>query len=398
MKICRIVYEMPPPWDGLAPHPYEISLSQSKKGYTQDIFCGRWSKAGKSVEIKNAKLHHIAREPLAGAINFTSSVILFFEYLLWRRRNTPDIVHSHGHFALWIYFYRGFLIKHFPWADELKIPLVVHFHNTAKGRWESFIKEGKPISLQARLFVWPLQVISDKLAVKAAAACIFVSNETKEEALKYYKPDPRRCFVVETGVNTQLFIPAGQQEREKSRKELGLDIFDKVILNLGMMVERKNIHLLVEALARLPQAYKLVLVGAWDATYQQKVAEIVGKYGVEDRILKIGYTPYPLNPIAHQVSDVFVLPSTWEGLPKVVMQSLSCGVPAIVSGFKLQDDLQGIFYLENIEPETIAKKILDVVENQAKVDTQTIYLKYSWDEKVKEIDVVYDFAQKNRTI
>ncbi len=398
MKICRIVYEMPPPWDGLAPHPYEITLSQSKKGYTQDVFCGRWPKAGKAEEIKNVTFHHILREPLAGTISVTSSVILLFKYLKWRRRNKPDILHCHGHFALWIYFYRCFLISYFPWAEELKIPLVAHFHNTAKGRWESFIKEGKTISPQSRLISWPLLVISDKLAVKAAAASVFVSNETREEALKYYKADLRRSFVVETGVNTQLFVAAGQQEREKSRNELGLDIFDKVILNLGMMVERKNIHLLIEALAGLPQAYKLVLVGSWDATYQQKVAETIGKFGVEDRIIKIGYTPYPLNPIAHQVSDVFVLPSTWEGLPKAVMQSLSCGVPAIVSGFKLQDDLQGIFYLENIEPDTIAKKIVEVVEGQAKVDIQTIYLKYSWDEKVKEIDKVYDFAQKNYII
>jgi glycosyltransferase involved in cell wall biosynthesis len=141
-----------------------------------------------------------------------------------------------------------------------------------------------------------------------------------------------------------------------------------------------------------------VLVGNWDATYQQKVMEIISKHGIDERVIKVGYTPYPLNPIAHQISDVFVLPSSWEGTPKVVMQSLSCGVPAIVSGFKLKDEIEGLYYLENTEPDTIAKKITEVVENPTKVDTQTIYLNYSWDEKVKEIDKVYEFAKQNHTI
>jgi glycosyltransferase involved in cell wall biosynthesis len=398
MKLCRIVYEMPPPWDGLAPHPYEVTLAQSKRGYEQDVFCGRWPKAGKPEEIKGVKLHHILREPIAGTIGLTSSVALFFQYLKWRKHNRPDILHCHGHFALWIYRYRLFLQKHFPWSEELQIPLVAHFHNTAQGRWESFKKENKPVTPQSKYISWPLQVKSDKLAVKVASACIFVSTGTRDEAIKYYGADPRRCFVVETGVNTHLFAPAAQQEREKSRKELGLDIFDKVVLNLGMMVERKNIHLLVEAFAKLPPVYKLVLVGGWDSTYQQKVAETISRLGIEDRIIKIGYTPYPLNPIAHQISDIFVLPSTFEGTPKVVMQSLACGVPALVSGFKLQEEIAGLHYLENTEPATITQKILEIVEAQEKVDTQTIFLKYSWDEKIKEIDRVYDFAQKNHIL
>ena len=46
MKIARIIYDWPPPWSGLAPHPYELTLAQLKLGHEVEIFCGRWPHAG----------------------------------------------------------------------------------------------------------------------------------------------------------------------------------------------------------------------------------------------------------------------------------------------------------------------------------------------------------------
>jgi len=256
-------------------------------------------------------------------------------------------------------------------------------------------KEGKYITHHSRFIQWPMSALSDKWAVKCASACIFVSQTTLEEAKKYYGTNPERSFVVETGVNTDLFVRASQPERDRSRKDLNLDVYDKVILNLGYMVERKNIHLLLDALALLPVSYKLLLVGSSDASYQQKIEEKINRLDILDRVVRVGYTPYPLNPIAYQISDVFVLPSSWEGLPKAVMQALSCGVPAIVSGFKLQDEIQGVYYLENLDPQTIANTIKSVAESGVSVDVQKIFLRYSWDIRVKEIEKVYDFAKKH---
>ncbi len=397
MKICRIVYEMPPPWDGLAPHPYEITVAQTKKGHNITVFCGRWPRAGSLEEIPGVTYIPIMREPFPATLSLTSSVVLFIKYIFWRRNNKPDILHCHGHFAIWIYVYRNLLKKYFPWVEELSIPLIVHFHNTAKGRWEQFIKEDKYISPHSKFIQWPLSVFSDKQATQCAAACIFVSHTTKDEAIQYYKVDPRITFVVETGVNTDLFKPVNQIEKEKSRRDMGLDSFDKVVLNLGAMVERKNIILLVKAMKYLPKSYKLVLIGKWDSAYQTKIFKEIKTLDLEDRIMRVGYTPYPLTPIAYQVADVFVLPSSWEGLPKAVMQALACNIPALVSGFKLEKDLQGVFYIEELEAQKIALHILDVVESKAKVDLATITSKYSWSERINEIEKVYAFA-KNTTI
>ena len=396
MKILRIIYDWPPPWQGLAPHPYELTASQERAGHDIEIFSGRWPSAGKIETPGNVKVHPIMREPLPGTIFFTSSVILFLKYIKWRRKNTPDVIHSHGHFAVWIYFYRSLLQRFFPWSKELTVPLVVHFHNVAKDRWVKMEEQNKPITPLARYLVWPLSIFSDKHAVRSAAACIFVSEGNLKKAVEYYGADPKRCFFIESGVNPNLFKKTTNEEIEKSRLELGFDHEDRIILNHGVMSERKNVHLLIEALKFLPKYYKLLLVGSGDIAYAGKINEAIAISGLANRVIKVGYTPYPQTPIAYQVSDIFVLPSSWEGLPKVVMQGLSCSVPCLVSGFKLSEEIKGLYYLENLDPEYIAKYIYAIVEgNSVSVDSDKVALMYSWDARAREIEKVYEFAKKN---
>ena len=185
MNILRIVYDWPPPWNGLAPAPYEMSVAQSKLGHKISIFCGRWPFAGEVEEISNVKTFTLLREPLPGLLSITISPLLFVYYLYWRRKLEVDIIHSHGHFAIWIYWYRRFLKNRFPDAKELKTPLVVHFHNTFKGRWEKLKEQDKPIKTISKTISWPLGVRSDTWAAEVADACIFVSKDLRQEAIKY---------------------------------------------------------------------------------------------------------------------------------------------------------------------------------------------------------------------
>ncbi len=397
MKILRIVYDWPEPWQGLAPHPYEITVAQVKLGHQIDILCGYWPKAGRIVRPKGVNVIPIIREPLPNTIFFTSSVLLFFKYLWWRKRNTCDVIHSHGHFGIWIYTYRAFLKKFMPWSDELKTPLVVHFHNTAMGRWAAFIEKNKTIKEGSKKVGWPMAVFSDKKAVEAAAACIFVSDSNRQEAIKYYGANPSRCFLVETGVNTEIFHPVTIEERSKSRHDLDLDEYDKIILNHGVLNERKNINLLIDAAALFPPHYKLLLSGSGDDSYMEKLNEQIKEKGLESRVMRTGYTPYPQVPITYQISDVFVLPSAWEGLPKAVMQGLACGIPCLVSGFKLSEEVEGLSYLDkdNLDPVEIAKRIIDMVEHPRKVDVNKIVSLYAWERRAQEIDQIYVFAKKN---
>ncbi len=396
MKIVRVIYDWPPPWYGLSPHPYELTLAQVKAGHEVEVFCGRWPKAGPVETFDGVNVHAYMREPFKGLIFFTTALLAFFGFRKWKKRNTYDILHVHGHMGIWFFLHRHLLKKYKKNSPQLKIPLVAHFHNTIEGRKHALLEKGETPSFISSKLEWPLARYSDMLAVKNADALIFAGEEIKDEAIKYYGADANKCYVVESGVNTDEFHSVGAEEKGKTRSELGFDHTDIVVLNHGYMVERKNIHSLVEAFKYLPEQYRLFLVGPFDSDdYRFKINTLIEENKLQEKVTMTGYVPYPETPIAFQASDLFVLPSSFEGVPKVVMQSLSCGVPALVSGFRLNEEIQGLKYLDTQDPKEIADQIVNTFTNYPAVDVAKVQSLYSWKTRARLIDEIYASLKQN---
>lgn len=396
MKILRIFYDWPGAWNGLAPAGYEITNEQLKQGHSITLMCGKWAK-NPPYPLNNLNIIPILREPLEGTIYFTSSVILFFKYFFWRNQYKVDVIHSHGHFAIWIYLYRK-LVKNIPYLNFEYEPLfVTHFHNTFKGRWENLKNEGKTIKWFSEKVAWPLGIMSDKWAIQTSDLCVFVSQNLLDEAVKYYNADLSKCIVLENGVNTDLFKKVNTIERDKTRKELGYDDMDFVIINYGNMVARKNIINLVESLRYLPINYKLLLIGSGPKDYTDQIDKVIIDNLLGSRIKKIAYTPYPELPIPIQSSDLFVLPSDFEGLPKVVLEALACEIPVLASGFKFTDDLGGVIYLKDKDPKFIAEEIKRISENKPQIDINSFRTKFSWKNRIFILNNLYKrfIDQKN---
>lgn len=388
MRILRIFYDWPGAWNGLAPAGYEITNEQIKQGNTLTLMCGKWQK-NPPFQINNLNIIPIIREPLEGTIYFTSSIILFFKYFLWRNEFKVDVVHSHGHFAIWIYLYRK-LIRNIPFFSfEFEPLFVTHFHNTFAGRWENLKKEGKTIKWFSEKVAWPLGIMSDKWAIESSDLCIFVSQNLLEEAIKFYNADPKKCIVLENGVNTDLFKKVNTIEKDKTRRELGYDDMDFVIINYGNMVARKNIVNLVQALVYLPINFKLLLLGSGPKEYMDQIDKVIIDNLLGSRIKKISYTPYPELPIPIQCSDLFVLPSDFEGLPKVVLEALACEIPVLASGFKFTDDVKGVVYLENKDPKFIAEEIKKIAAKKPEIDINSFRSKFSWKNRIFILNNLY---------
>jgi len=388
MRILRIFYDWPGAWNGLAPAGYEMTREQLNAGHKVTVMSGFW-KNTPPQELPNLNIIKIIREPLEGTIYFTSSIILFLKYFLWRNKYKVDVIHSHGHFGIWIYFYRKLLKKVPFFKFEFEPLFVTHFHNTFAGRWDSLKSQGKKVKWISEKIAWPLGIKSDNWALETSDLCIFVSENLLEEAVKFYGADRSKCFVLENGVNTQLFKSVNSIERDKTRKELGYDAFDKIIINHGNMVARKNITALVESLRFLPINYKLLLIGTGPREYLDQIDKVIIDNLLGTRVKKVSYTPYTDLAIPLQSSDIFVLPSDFEGLPKVVLESLACEIPCLVSGFRFSEPVSGVYFLENKSPEEIAKMIQKVTSENPKIDIDSFRIKFSWRTKMHILENLY---------
>ncbi|MBU4380827.1 glycosyltransferase family 4 protein [Candidatus Parcubacteria bacterium] len=377
-RIARIIYDWPKPWDGLAPAPYYLTKHQKLLGNSLTVFCGRWNKSGGPEKISGVSIISFPREPVEGVMLLTTAPLMSLYFLFWRVFNKVDIYHVHGHFGLYIYLYK-FL---FGWLD--KTPLVAHFHNTTAGRiaitnGESVNKDGFFVKNIAIL----LSLISDKLAVKVARACIFVSKQNIDEAIKYYHVPREKCFLVESGVATEVF----DNKIQKGDK--------KQILYVGALNSRKNVESLVASLQYLPDLYNLKIIGRGFESFVNKIKEIAKDTGVLERVIFEGYIENAHLPKYYAESAIFVIPSLYEGLPKVVLEALASGIPVLASGFSIKSPISGLFFIDNPTPRKIASNILKIVQSNVKVDSNYIEKYYSWKAKAQEIQKIYEHLVEN---
>jgi len=381
VRILRLVYDWPPPWEGLAPGPYEISRAQAKLGHRVTVFCGSpvWGRRGAGLKAggEGISVFPFPRAIRRFSLFFTTSPAVLLGYFFHRLRHKVDLVHGHGHITFWFNLYKLF----FGWLD--RTPYVLHLHITARGRAQRARQKGSVLDFWTRWFEWPLHGFSDWLGVRVADAVVCVSAAVKGEALELYRADPQKVFVVENGVNTELFTKLNES----------VDRTDHVsvhsVLYVGALSERKNVHLLIEAMRFLPPEYHLTIVGRGVQEYEDRLRRLVGAAKLQDRVLFEGYVEYCQLPPLYRDARILVLPSSYEGLPKVVFEALASGVLVLASGFKLGREIRGLEFLKDLNPPAIAARIKRVLERGVSVDVAAVRDSYSWDGVARRLEEVY---------
>jgi glycosyltransferase involved in cell wall biosynthesis len=149
-----------------------------------------------------------------------------------------------------------------------------------------------------------------------------------------------RIRLVTNGIDVDRFSPASPAERCELRRRLGLPTDQPIVLFVGFFSREKQPHVLLEAWLALHRdralASTLVFVGATRSKYFEVDADLESDMraaararGVEDRLVFAGQTLDVQDYF--RAADVFVLPSSREGLPVALLEAMACGLPCIAS-------------------------------------------------------------------
>jgi glycosyltransferase involved in cell wall biosynthesis len=152
------------------------------------------------------------------------------------------------------------------------------------------------------------------------------------------------------------------KDREKARESIGVNKNSKMIFFAGSIIKIKNIDILIESVHRLwTEGMELQLYIA-GAGYEEKyLKNLVSKKEMNDKVFFVG----SLNPEElieyYNAADLFCLVSKSEGLPNVVVESLLCGTPVVVSAvgelpFIIKEGKNG-FLAEPISISSLSEKI-----------------------------------------
>ncbi|MBA4395263.1 MAG: hypothetical protein C0407_17065, partial [Desulfobacca sp.] len=147
--------------------------------------------------------------------------------------------------------------------------------------------------------------------------------------------------VVYNGVDTEVFLPRWQKEKEAAdmRRSYGLE-GKKVVLYTGKIRESKGVMVLFSAMKQVfsqdPKIH-LVLAGGTGFGYKRadkrtdfydRLQREIEPFG--DRVLLLGFTPPQNMPRIYLLGDIFVAPSQLEeALGMVFLEASSCGLPLI---------------------------------------------------------------------
>ncbi|HEY1327955.1 MAG TPA: glycosyltransferase [Casimicrobiaceae bacterium] len=155
-------------------------------------------------------------------------------------------------------------------------------------------------------------------AAHAADALIAVSAALAERMVALGMPR-ERVHVLRNGVDTALFRP---EDRASARARLGLREAQWV-LAVGNLVPEKRFHVLIDAIAGLPDA-RLLIVG--EGRLRGELASHAAR-AAPGRVELRPNMPQAELRFAYAACDVLGLPSAREGWPNVVLEAIACGTP-----------------------------------------------------------------------
>jgi len=141
----------------------------------------------------------------------------------------------------------------------------------------------------------------------------------------------RKALLLHNAIRLDRFA-AGRDPAASSdkRSELGLNAGDLVVGSVGRLSREKGCFVLVDAAARVTACrsdVRFLVVG--DGPLREELGAQIGRLGLAGRIVLTGART-DVDAI-YDTMDLFVLPSFWEGLPTVIMESMACGVPVVAT-------------------------------------------------------------------
>jgi glycosyltransferase involved in cell wall biosynthesis len=102
-----------------------------------------------------------------------------------------------------------------------------------------------------------------------------------------------------------------------------------IILGVGRLVKEKDFKTLIQAFREIRSRQKARLVILGEGPLRRRLEHQVRKLALQEDVLLPGYDPNPFPYMAR--ASVFVLSSSAEGLPNVLLQSMACGTPVVAT-------------------------------------------------------------------
>ena len=164
---------------------------------------------------------------------------------------------------------------------------------------------------------------------------IAISHGIKKQLIDHFSIPADNISIIHHGVDTETFCPVNEDEsgpevRSQIRKKHGFTDDDIVFLHVGALNARKGLFKSFEILSYLKKKgfdhVKFLAVGQGD---QKVLKRNIKELDIEDRVQLVSHTKTVRD--YYWASDLFLFPTFYEPFGLVILEALSCGLPALTT-------------------------------------------------------------------
>ena len=239
--------------------------------------------------------------------------LVIFELANILKREAVDLVHIHSPIAA----VPGRLA-----ARRLGLPALVTVHLPVT-RYHGIRQ-----TFKARFGRW-IYVNIDRLMNRTLTdLLVYVAQSIRDESIAAKLSLEKKSIVIPNGIDLAKFQRSA--DRDEVRRSFNLRPEAKVITFIGRLDEQKGLNLLLEATAHLlpdVEGVEVWLVG--DGPIRTELERLATKLGIDERVKFWGFQAQVDRYL--YASDIFALPSRYEGMPIVLLEALAAGIPCVVS-------------------------------------------------------------------
>ena len=300
-----ITSEFPPKWAGIANYVYNVSQKLVEKGHRVTVITrGSAKNTGKEIIDRI----EVFRAPFIPIYPFHVSVHgIFVNRLVKMLEPELTLVHSHSPFSPPI---------------RTSLPMITTVHTPMKIGASHF--ETTPYSVALYSIAKRLQsriAYSIELELFRNSDKITTVSRSVALELREYGLDPKQIIVLGNGVDEKIFTPIKNRRFE-----------NRYVLYTGRLDFRKGLFDLIRCAKNVCDAYpdvKFVITGK--GPLLGKLKEETRRIGLQSKIIFLGYVDKNKIIQLYQHATIHVVPSHYEGLPTVLLEAMSCGLPVVAT-------------------------------------------------------------------
>lgn len=205
----------------------------------------------------------------------------------------------------------------------------------------------------------------NQYACRVADRIIAISEQTKEDIIRYFNADEKKIDVVYQGCNNIFRKPVTESKTQQVKEKYNLPA--NFLLYVGAIEKRKNVKLIIEAIGNKKIDINLVIVGKPTA-YMQELKPLIEQYQLQNQIVFLHNVVTDDLPAVYKLAKIFVMPSIFEGFGIPILEALCAGTPVIASSSSCFDEVggPGSIYLNPHDLDAWGDSISDLLNDDLK--------------------------------